>query len=61
MTFRGRGILEIKSSSNPFLQTVNSQLGADPNDTINWKHDVNPCNYLCYFLSIDLILEIIFL
>lgn len=42
MTQRGRGILEIKPTRNPFFQTVNSDLGAKPNDDIEWRHDVNP-------------------
>lgn len=37
MAYRGRGCLEIRPSNNPFYQTTNSVLGADPNNRVEWK------------------------
>mmetsp|Transcript_18016 Transcript_18016/g.16309 ORF Transcript_18016/g.16309 Transcript_18016/m.16309 type:complete len:198 (-) Transcript_18016:432-1025(-) len=42
MAHRGRGTLEVKPSSNPFFQTVNSQYGGNPEDLVKWKHEINP-------------------
>lgn len=42
MSYRGRGVLEIKPSTNPFFQSSNQEYGASPQLEVNWKHDVNP-------------------
>lgn len=39
MSLRGRGLLEIKPSSNPFFQSTTSDIGANPADSIQWKVD----------------------
>lgn len=40
MSLRGRGLLEIKPSSNPFFQTTTSEIGSKPPDsTEQWKVD----------------------
>ena len=42
MSYRGRGTLELKPSTNPFFQTSSAEYGARPDDSVSWKHDVNP-------------------
>lgn len=37
MSLRGRGTLEIKPNSNPFLQPVSGDYGIRPNEQIEWK------------------------
>jgi hypothetical protein len=39
MSLRGRGLLEIKPSPNPFFQTTTGEIGAKPDDQIQWKVD----------------------
>lgn len=39
MSLRGRGLLEIKPSSNPFFQSTTSDIGANPTESIQWKVD----------------------
>lgn len=44
--YHGRGLMEIRQSSNPFFKTVNSDIGSSVNSNVNesfqWKHDPNP-------------------
>lgn len=42
MARRGRGLLEVKSSSNPFFQSTASDIGTIPTRTIKWTGDVDP-------------------
>ena len=42
MSFRGRGTLEVKKSSNPFFQTTNSNIGVNPHERTDWTGDVDP-------------------
>jgi hypothetical protein len=39
MTHRGRGCLEVKPNSNPFLQPINDDYGIKPREHIEWKVD----------------------
>jgi hypothetical protein len=37
MSLRGRGLLEVKPSTNPFFQTTTSDIGTNPNEEIKWQ------------------------
>jgi hypothetical protein len=39
MSLRGRGLLEVKPSPNPFFQTTTGEIGARPDENIQWKVD----------------------
>ena len=39
MSVRGRGLLEIKPSPNPFFQSTTGEIGAKPDELIQWKVD----------------------
>ena len=39
MSLRGRGLLEIKPSANPFFQTTTGDLGVRPEEAVQWKVD----------------------
>ncbi len=39
MSLRGRGLLEIKPSSNPFFQSTTSEIGSRPDPSEQWKVD----------------------
>lgn len=42
MSSRGRGLLEIKPSSNPFFQSTGSDIGVNPHIPVKWTGDVDP-------------------
>jgi len=37
MSHRGRGLLEVKPSNNPFFQTTSADVGIRPHENIEWK------------------------
>ena len=37
MSHRGRGLLEVKPSNNPFFQATSADVGIRPHDNIEWK------------------------
>lgn len=37
MSYRGRGTLETKPSNNPFFQTTSADVGARPEQAVEWK------------------------
>jgi len=42
MTYRGRGALEIKPSTNPFFVRTSGDFGIEPTEKVSWSGDVNP-------------------
>lgn len=41
MTQRGRGLLEIKPSTNPFFQPTSADIGSNPSRKITWTGEVD--------------------
>ena len=39
MSLRGRGLLEVRPSPNPFFQTTTGEIGGRPDENIQWKVD----------------------
>eukprot|EP01032_Pedospumella_encystans_P017722 gene17722-20189_t len=39
MSLRGRGLLEVKPSANPFFQTTTSEIGSKHDASEQWKVD----------------------
>ncbi len=42
MTFRGRGALEIKPSTNPFMVRTSNDFGIAPEEKVSWSGAINP-------------------
>ena len=42
MTYRGRGALEIKPSTNPFFVRTSGDFGTEPAEKVSWSGAVNP-------------------
>ncbi len=42
MTQRGRGLLEIKSSNNPFFQAASADIGTNPHLVTKWSGNTDP-------------------
>ena len=42
MAHRGRGLLEVKPSNNPFFQSTASDIGVNPYNGVQWSGDHDP-------------------
>jgi hypothetical protein len=42
MAQRGRGLLEVKPSNNPFMQSTSADLGVNPYQKVEWSGDHDP-------------------